>query len=307
MNAGGAVACSAAFMVMIRRIPIVWSTAVTGTATLGGTSQRPTRTTMPLTNDHINTLGDELYDAWRECRVVEPLTSRFDGLTVDDAYHVQKRTIERRVQAGERHVGKKIGLTARVVQQVFGVDQPDFGHLLSGMGHHDGAALNADQFIQPKGEGEMGFLLRRDLAGPGVTAMDVLAATESVMPCFEIVDSRIRDWKIAVQDTVADNGSSAAFVVGNQAISPHGLDLGTVGMVLEKNGEIIGTGAGAATLDHPLNAVAWLANALGRQGITLRAGELILSGSLSIMFPVRAGDHLRVTLGGIGSASCRFV
>ena len=251
-------------------------------------------------------LGDELYDAWRGNRMLDPLTERVPGISIDDAYRIQLRTIARRVEAGERHVGKKIGLTAPVVQKMFGVDQPDFGHLLSGMSYSSGQTLSAARFIQPKAEGEIAFLLGRDLSGPGVTAAEVLAATDFVMPCFEIVDSRIRDWQIKVQDTVADNGSSAAFVIGDRAISPQAIDLSTVGLVLEKNGELVGTGAGAASLGHPANAVAWLANALGRYGIPLKAGEVILSGSLSVMFPVAAGDHIRMSLGQVGSASCRF-
>ncbi len=258
-------------------------------------------------NDKLNDeLGDELYDAWKGARVLEPLTDRVPGITIDDAYRIQMRTIARRVAAGERHVGKKVGLTAGVVQKIFNVNQPDFGHLLSGMSYSDGATIPYAQFIQPKGEGEIGFILKRDLMGPGITNADVLAATDCVMPCFEIVDSRIRDWKIKVQDTVADNGSSAAFVMGDRAVSPRSIDLSTVGLVLEKNGEIVGTGAGAATLGHPLNAVTWLANALGAYGIALKAGEVILSGSLSIMFPIAPGDQLRMSLGGVGSASCRF-
>lgn len=261
---------------------------------------------MALSTSTIDELGDELYAAWRARRTVQPLTDRISGITVDDAYRIQLRTIARRVAEGERHVGKKIGLTSKPVQNLFGVSQPDFGHLLSGMAYNDGATIPAADFIQPKGEGELAFLLRRDLAGPGLTNADVLAATDCVLPCFEIVDSRIRDWKIKVQDTVADNGSSAAFVVGDSAVDPSRIDLTTVGMVLEKNGELIGTGAGAATLGNPVNAVTWLANALGAYGIVLKAGELILAGSLSIMFPIAAGDSLRMSLGRVGSASCRF-
>lgn len=258
-------------------------------------------------NDKLNDeLGDELYDAWKGNRMLEPLTDRVPGITLDDAYRIQLRTIARRVEAGERHVGKKVGLTAAVVQKLFGVDQPDFGHLLSGMSHSSGATLDAARFIQPKAEGEIAFLLKHDLAGPGVTTAQVLAATECVLPCFEIVDSRIRDWKIKVQDTVADNGSSAAFVIGDRGVSPRSLDLTTAGLVLEKNGELVGTGAGAATLGNPANAVAWLANALGQYGIALKAGEVILSGSLSIMFPVKAGDHIHMSLGKVGTVSCRF-
>ena len=133
------------------------------------------------------------------------------------------------------------------------------------------------------------------------------AATEGVMACFEIVDSRIRDWKIKIQDTVADNASCGVFVLGDRLVDPRDVDLNTCGMILEKNGEIVATGAGAAALGAPVNAVAWLANTLGRLGIPLKAGEVILSGSLAIMVPVKAGDSLRVTIGGIGGCSVRFV
>jgi 2-oxopent-4-enoate/cis-2-oxohex-4-enoate hydratase len=143
--------------------------------------------------------------------------------------------------------------------------------------------------------------------GPGISNADVLAATECVMPCFEIVDSRIRDWKIKIQDTVADNASCGVFVLGDRVVDPRGLDLVTCGMVLEKNGEVVVTGAGAATMASPLNAMAWLANTLGRLGVPLKAGEVVLSGALGAMVPVKAGDNLRVAIGGIGGCSVRFV
>jgi 2-oxopent-4-enoate/cis-2-oxohex-4-enoate hydratase len=160
--------------------------------------------------------------------------------------------------------------------------------------------------IQPKAEGEIAFILKHDLMGPGISAADVLRATDGVMACFEIVDSRIRDWKIKIQDTVADNASCGAFVLGDRMVDARSLDLRTCGMVLEKNGEVVVTGAGAATLASPVNAVAWLANTLGKLGMPLKAGEIVLSGALGAMVPVRAGDNLRVTIGGIGSCSVRF-
>jgi len=160
--------------------------------------------------------------------------------------------------------------------------------------------------IQPRAEGEIAFMLKRDLLGPGITNADVLAATECVMPCFEIVDSRIRDWKIRIQDTVADNASCGVFVLGDQAVDPRKIDLSLCGMVLEKNGEIIATGAGAAALGSPVNAVTWLANTMGALGIPLKAGEVILSGALAAMFPATAGDSFRVSIGGLGNCSVRF-
>lgn len=261
---------------------------------------------MGLDKKKIAAFGDELLDAWRSARQIAPLTDREPGITIEEAYQVQLHTIERRIGEGERVVGKKIGITARAVMQMLKVDQPDFGHLLSGMTYNEGESVEAKRFCQPRGEGEIAFILNKDLAGPGISGPQVLAATECVMPAFEIVDSRVTDWKIKIQDTVADNGSAAAFVLGDNAVSARRIDLATCGMVLEKNGEIIGTGAGAASLGNPVNAVAWLANKLGELGIVLKAGEVILSGSLSIMFPVKAGDVLRMSLSGVGNVSCRF-
>jgi 2-oxopent-4-enoate/cis-2-oxohex-4-enoate hydratase len=265
-------------------------------------------TTQGLAPETIERYGDELYCALRHAEPVAPLTVREPGITIDDAYRIQLRMIERRIVLdGERVIGKKIGVTSEAVMNMLDVRQPDFGHLTSAMVFADGAAIDVSQLIAPKAEGEIAFVLKHDLAGPGVTNADVLRATEVVLPCFEIVDSRIRDWKIRIQDTVADNASSGVFVLGDQAVDPRELDLALVGMTLEKNGEIAATGAGAAALGHPANAVAWLANTLGRLGMTLNAGEVILSGSLAAMVPVTVGDSLRISLGGIGSASVRFI
>lgn len=251
-------------------------------------------------------LGDELYEALVNRSPVAPLSERYPELTVDDAYRIQLHMIERRLSLGERVVGKKIGLTSVAVQTMLGVNEPDFGHLTSSMAFNSGDTVAASQMIAPRAEGELAFVLKRDLAGPGVSNRDVLAATECVLPCFEIVDSRIRDWKIRIQDTVADNASSAAFVLGHAAIDPYKVDFVTCGMVVEKNGGIVGTGAGAAALGSPVTAVTWLANTLGRLGLGLKAGEVILSGALSALVPVQAGDEMRVRIGGVGSVGVRF-
>ena len=254
----------------------------------------------------IEKLGDELYEALRDRRVVEPLTNRHEAIGIEDAYRVQQRMIARRLQAGERVVGKKIGVTSRAVMNMLGVYQPDFGYLLDGMVMNEGESIDTRTLIQPKAEGEIAFVLKRDLMGPGIGNADVLAATECVMPCFEIVDSRIRDWKIKIADTVADNASCGVFVLGDSAVDPRRIELATCGMVLEKNGEIVATGAGAAALGSPVNAVAWLANTLGKLGIGLKAGEVVLSGALAAMFPAAAGDNFRVSIGGLGGCSVRF-
>ena len=254
----------------------------------------------------IQQYGDELYQALLDRKAVDPLTDREPSITIEDAYQIQLRMIQRRLDAGETIVGKKIGVTSKVVMDMLKVNQPDFGQMTSGMVFNEGEAIRADSMIAPKAEAEVAFVLKSDLMGPGVTAADVLRATDFVVPCFEIVDSRIRDWKIKIQDTVADNASCGVFVLGSAAVDPRKIDLVTCGMVLEKNGEVIATGAGAAALGSPVNAVAWLANTLGRLGIGLKAGEVVLSGALAAMCPAQAGDHFAVHIGGLGSCSVRF-
>ena len=255
----------------------------------------------------IEQLGDRLYDALVAGQPVAPLSAEYPEMTIENAYHVQQRMIARRLDKGERIIGKKIGVTSKAVMNMLGVHQPDFGYLLDGMVYNEGESIEMASLIQPKAEGEIAFLLKKDLQGPGVTAADVLAATEGVMACFEIVDSRITDWKIKIQDTVSDNASCGVFVLGDQLVDIANLDLATCGMVLEKNGEIVVTGAGAATMGHPVNAMVWLANTLGHLGIALKAGDIVLSGAMGAMVPVVKGDNLRMTIGGIGGCSVRFV
>ena len=254
----------------------------------------------------IQALGDELFAALADCRSLEPLTSRHPGLTLADAYAIQQALAAHRFAAGERLVGHKIGVTSQAVMNMLGVDQPDFGVLTNAMQHADGDTIVAATLIQPKAETEIAFRLKRDLAGPGVMASDVLAATDRVYACFEIVDSRIRDWKIRIQDTVADNASCGVFVLNGQGVDPRDVDLLACPMTMEKNGQVVATGNGAATMGSPLEAVAWLANALGRLGVTLRAGEIVLSGALGAMVPVVAGDRLHARIGGVGTCSVSF-
>jgi len=254
----------------------------------------------------IERYGDELYNAWRTRSTVAPLLAREPLITIDDAYRIQERFIARRVATGERIVGKKIGVTSKAVQDLIGVTRPDFGQLTSGMAYEEGQDVPLAGLIQPKAEAEVAFVLKRDLNGPGLTATDVIAATDYVVPCFEIVDSRITDWKIKIQDTVADNASCGVYLLGKAKRKVTDLDLNLAGMVLERNGELFSTAAGAAVQGGPVNAVVWLANTLGALGIPFRAGEVILSGSQSTLIPVVAGEHLRCTVGGLGSCDIRF-
>jgi 2-oxopent-4-enoate/cis-2-oxohex-4-enoate hydratase len=260
-----------------------------------------------MNDQQIQHYGDELYAALTTRMPVAPLTEREPEITIDDAYKIQLRFLQRRLDAGETVVGKKIGVTSKVVMDMLGVNQPDFGQLLSGMVVQEGEPIRMDSMIAPKAEAEVAFVLKSDLQGPGVTAADVLRATAFVMPCFEIVDSRIKDWKIKIQDTVADNASCGVLVLGGRRRDPREIDLALAGMVLEKNGEVVSTSTGAAVQGSPVNAVAWLANTLGRLGIPLKAGEVILSGSQSPLVPVKAGDSLLCSVGGLGSASVRFI
>ncbi|QAU33008.1 2-oxopent-4-enoate hydratase [Janthinobacterium sp. 17J80-10] len=254
----------------------------------------------------IEQYGDELYMAFLRQTTVPPLLEREPDITIEDAYKIQKRMVDRRVAAGEKIVGKKIGVTSKAVQDFLGVFQPDFGQLTSGMIYQEGDTIDLGNLIQPKAEAELAFVLKEDLKGPGITAMDVIRATDYVVPCFEIVDSRIKDWNIKIQDTVADNASCGVYVLGKTRGDPRVLDITMAGMVLEKNGELFSTGVGAAVQGSPANAVAWLANTLGALGIPFKAGEVILSGSQSALVPVVDGDELVCTVGGLGSCHVKF-
>lgn len=256
----------------------------------------------------IENFGDALYDAMLTRETIAPLTEQAPDITIEDAYRISLRMLERRLAAGERVVGKKIGVTSQVVMDMLNVDRPDFGYLTDRMMYATGAEVPVSTaMIAARAEGEIAFVLKQDLKGPGITNADVIRATDFVMPCFEIVDSRITDWKIKIQDTIADNASCGVVVMGDRAVKPTDVDLSTCGMVVELNGEIISTGAGAAALGSPVNCVAWLANALGVLDIPLKAGEVILSGSLVPLQPVKAGDNMCLAIGGIGRCAVRFV
>lgn len=254
----------------------------------------------------IKKYGDELYDAFTSNNTIDALLEQEPDITLEDAYLIQSRFIERRIENGETIVGKKIGVTSKLVQDYLGVFEPDFGQLTSGMFFHDGDTIDLSHLIQPKAEAELAFVLKEDLQGPGITSMDVIRATDYVVPCFEIVDSRIADWNIKIQDTVADNASCGVFVLGKYKADPRTLDITLAGMVVEQNGELHSTGVGAAVQGSPANAVAWLANTLGKLGIPFKAGEIILSGAQSGVIAIKDGDELVCTVGGLGRCSVKF-
>jgi len=257
----------------------------------------------------IETLGDELFNALQDRRTLPPLTERHPDIQLEDAYRISLRFLERRQQLGEQVVGKKIGVTSEVVQQMLNVHQPDFGFLTDQMQVPDASDVSLHEYrlVQPRAEGEIAFILGEDLTGTAITADDVLDATRYVAPCFEIVDSRIDDWKIRIQDTVADNASCGVFALGSPRVDPRQIDLAQVRLQLFKNGHPAGSGLGSAVQGHPCAAVAWLANTLGRLGIPFRKGEIILSGALAPLVPVAAGDRVSLTLSGLGESSLRLV
>ena len=262
-----------------------------------------------LSQEQITSYADELYNALRQRHMIQPFSDRTPEMTVEDAYAVSNLLLDKRIKLdGEKVIGKKIGVTSQAVMKMLGVYQPDFGYLTDAMVVDESEPLSVStKMIQPRAEGEIAFVLKHDLIGPGVTASDVLRATDFVVPCFEIVDSRIQDWKIKIQDTVADNASCGYFLLGSQAADPRKVDLSTCGMVMEMNGQVVATGAGAAALgSSPVSCVVWLANTLGKFGVPLKAGEVILSGALVPLQPVKAGDYMSVSIGGIGRTAVRF-
>ena len=260
-----------------------------------------------LAQSRIREYGDRLYRALKTATTVDPLTDAEPELGIAEAYEISQYLLARRLADGERIVGKKIGATSKAVQDLLNVHQPDFGYLTDAMQYPDGASIELhDKLIQPRAEGEVAFVLHDTLRGPGVTETDVIRATDYVQPCFEIVDSRIRDWRIRIQDTVADNASCGVYVLGTGTAAPEDVDFETVAMTVRKNGEVVSTGTGAAALGSPLTCVAWLANTLADYGIALEAGETVLSGSLVPLEPIAAGDRMDLVLHGVGTAAVSF-
>lgn len=253
-------------------------------------------------------LAQELFDSQMKRCAVAPLVTRYPQLSIDDAYQISLKTLALRTRAGETVIGKKIGVTSEAVQKMLNVHQPDFGFLTKTMHHPDGStiSLKAAQLIQPRAEGEIAFCLKHDLQGPEVTAEQVLAATDWVAPCFEIVDSRIENWQITIVDTIADNASCGVFVIGNKHTDPTTLDLSTVKMVVHHNGQPAVTGIGSAVQGHPAQAVAWLANTLGEYGIEFKKGEIILSGALAPLIDAKSGDNFSMEIEGLGTCSVSF-
>ena len=258
----------------------------------------------------ITAYAQELFEAERSRRPAPPITERDPAFGTDEAYAVQLENVERALAMGHQISGKKIGLTSLSMQEQLGVGEPDYGHLFAAMDCRDGC-VDRSALLQPKIEAELAFILKNDLKGGSVTAEDVEEATDYVTAAFEIVDSRVADWRIKLPDTVADNASSGRYILGETRIYPKTIDLSAVSMKLyqSKGKEMVlmGEGLGSAVLGDPRIAVAWLANKLWYYGVTLKAGEAVLSGAFSAAPAAQKGDRFLAEFTEFGSVEAKFI
>ncbi|MFN0302876.1 MAG: 2-keto-4-pentenoate hydratase [Burkholderiales bacterium] len=236
----------------------------------------------------------------------KPVRDALPAGDVDVAYAIQKVNTQFWLKNGRRLVGRKIGLTSKSVQKQLGVDQPDYGMLYADMALCDGEEVPLSRVMQPKVEGEVALVLERDLAAEHITITELISAVAYAVPAIEIVGSRIENWNIKIQDTIADNASSGLFVLGNEPRKLEGLDLRLCGMVMERRGDQISLGAGAACLGNPLNAAVWLARTMVAVGAPLKAGDVLMTGALGPMGTVAPGDVIEVRISGLGSVRTAF-
>jgi 2-keto-4-pentenoate hydratase len=254
----------------------------------------------------IKEVADRLFAALQSGVAIPPVRDLLPERDVDAAYRVQEVNTKRALAAGRRLVGRKIGLTAKVVQKQLGVDEPDFGMLFADMALADGEEVAKGRLIAPKVEAEVAFVMGKDITTEQPTVADVLRAVDFVIPAIEIVDSRVADWKINIVDTVADNASAGLFTLGCEPKLLRKLDLRHCGMVIESKGEPICVGAGAAAMGNPVVAMLWLARTMARVGRPLKAGDVVMSGSLGPMTPVAWGDVVEARISGLGSVRAVF-
>jgi 2-oxopent-4-enoate hydratase len=254
----------------------------------------------------LSELADRLWTAETDRRPIAPLTTARPDLALEDAYAIQNLNIERQIGAGRVVRGHKVGLTSRAMQDLLDVGEPTYGVLLDGMFVEEGDEVRHGALIQPRVEAEIAFVMGSDLSGPGVTTTQALGAIDGALPAIEIADSRIANWQLKLVDTVADNASTGRLVLGARITPVHLLDLRLVGMLFYRNDVPIDSGAGAAALGHPARCVAWLANKLGSLGTGLSRGDIVLSGALHRMVPVRAGDVVRAEFAHLGAVSAYF-
>ena len=251
-------------------------------------------------------LAADLAEAERTRVPIAPLTDRNPTIDVVDAYEIQLINIRQRVAEGARVVGHKVGLSSKAMQQMMGVDEPDYGHLLDEMQAFEDTPVKAGSYLYPRVEVEVGFVLAEDLPGAECTEDDVLAATAAFAPSIELIDTRITDWKITLCDTIADNASSAGFVLGAGRVAPETVDIQSIDAVLTRNGEVVASGRSDAVLGNPVTAVAWLARKVESFGVRLRKGDIVLPGSCTRAIDARPGDHFVAEFDGLGSVRLTF-
>jgi 2-keto-4-pentenoate hydratase len=256
-----------------------------------------------LTRDE---LAADLAEAERSRVPIAPLTDGNPTIDVVDAYEIQLINIRQRVAEGARVVGHKVGLSSKAMQQMMGVDEPDYGHLLDEMQAFEDTPVKAGSYLYPRVEVEVGFVLAEDLPGAECTEDDVLAATAAFAPSIELIDTRITDWKIKLCDTIADNASSAGFVLGAGRVAPETVDIQSIDAVLTRNGEVVASGRSDAVLGNPVTAVAWLARKVESFGVRLRKGDIVLPGSCTRAIDARPGDHFVAEFDGLGSVRLTF-
>jgi len=250
--------------------------------------------------------ADVLMTAEKERKQAVQLSTTWPGITVEDAYAISTEVANRKIAAGAKLIGHKVGLTSKAMQRSSQIDEPDFGYLLDHMMIADGAKVPHANYCRPRVEIELAFVLGRQLRGPGVGLTDVLRATEYVIPAIEIVDARIQDQR-KIFDTVADNGAAAGIAVGGRPVGPTDVDLRWVGGIMYRNSEIEETGVAAGVLGHPALGVAWLANKLGSHGVALEPGHLVLAGSFTRVVLAQKGDTLHADFGPLGGIAVQFV
>jgi 2-keto-4-pentenoate hydratase len=259
-----------------------------------------------LSTEQRSGVADRLRSAERDREPIGPLVDTFPDMDVVDAYEIQLLNIRRRLADSGTIVGHKVGLSSKAMQQMMGVDEPDYGHLLADMRLSEDVPVAADRYCYPRVEVEVGFILGADLPGEECTEADVLAGTAALAPAIELIDSRIRDWKISLPDTIADNASSAAFVLGQARVDPADVDVRGIDAVLWRGDEQVAEGRSDAVLGNPVTAVAWLARKVAGFGVRLRAGHVVLPGSCTRAIDARAGDKFRAEFAGLGSVSLSF-
>ncbi|MFI8974013.1 2-keto-4-pentenoate hydratase [Nocardia asteroides] len=259
-----------------------------------------------LTTSVRTEVAAELARAELDRVALSPIADRYPEIDVVDAYEIQLLNIRRRLADGARIVGHKVGLSSKAMQQMMGVDEPDYGHLLAEMEVFEDVPVDTSKYLLPRVEVEVGFVLGADLPGEDCTEADVLAATVAYAPSIELIDSRIKDWKIGLADTISDNASSAGFVLGKERVAPADIDIKAIDAVLTRNGEVIAEGRSDAVLGDPVIAVAWLARKVATFGVRLRKGDIVLPGSCTRAIDARPGDEFLAEFSGLGSVRLSF-